>query len=272
MLVSHILDLVPIWLLFIGTLLVMVLFIEYGFRLGRNAKAKAKKAQTSQVRAIMGAALGLLAFMLAFTFSAAQSHFETKVQNLAEEARIVRNTFMQADLLMEPSRSEAKNLLKDYVELRFDSKEADDSPAEQTLAELLEKAERIQHELWLLAVNNNKSAEDKFSSNRGSPFMGSVLLLTDIHYTRLHSAVMNRIPITIWVTLYLMAALSMIIMGYQAGLAGSRSPVATITLTVAFSAVIILITDLDRPIMSFFDVNDQLLVDLYEYMKTDISR
>jgi hypothetical protein len=65
MLVSHILDLVPIGLLFIGTLLVMVLFIEYGFRLGMNAKAKAKKAQTSQVRAIMGAALGLLAFMLA---------------------------------------------------------------------------------------------------------------------------------------------------------------------------------------------------------------
>jgi hypothetical protein len=80
----------------------MVLFIEYGFRLGRNAKIKAKKAQTSQVRAIMAAALGLSAFMLAFTFSAAQSHFEAKVQNLAEEARIVRNTFMQADLLVEP--------------------------------------------------------------------------------------------------------------------------------------------------------------------------
>jgi hypothetical protein len=39
-----------------------------------------------------------------------------------------------------------------------------------------------------------------------------------------------------------------------------RSPVATITLTVAFSAVIILITDLDRPVKSFFDINDQLLV------------
>jgi hypothetical protein len=270
MLVSHIIDLVPIWLLFIGTLLVMVLFIEYGFRLGRNAKAKAKKAQTSQVRAIMGAALGLLAFMLAFTFSAAQSHFEAKVQNLAEEARIIRNTFMQADLLLEPSRSEAKSLLKDYIKLRPDSKEASDTPAEEQLAELLEEAERIQHKLWLLAVNNDKSAEDEFSSNRGSPFMGTVLLLTDIHYTRLHSAVMNRIPITIWLTLYLMAALSMIIMGYQAGLTGSRSPVATITLTVAFSAVIILITDLDRPIMSLFNVNDQLLVELSEYMETDM--
>jgi hypothetical protein len=96
------------------------------------------------------------------------------------------------------------------------------------------------------------------------------LALADIHFTRLHSAVMNRIPFTIWMTLYLMAALSMIIMGYQAGLTDRRSPVATITLAVAFSAVIILITDLDRPIMSFFDINRQLLVDLQEYMEADL--
>ena len=81
---------------------------------------------------------------------------------------------------------------------------------------------------------------------------------------------MNRIPLTIWMTLYLMAALSMIIMGFQAGLTERRSPVATITLAVAFSAVIILITDLDRPIMSFFEINKQLLVDLYQYMETSL--
>jgi hypothetical protein len=45
MLVSHIIDLVPIWLLFAATLLVMVFFIEYGFRLGKRAKAKAKKSK-----------------------------------------------------------------------------------------------------------------------------------------------------------------------------------------------------------------------------------
>ena len=41
---------------------------------------------------------------------------------------------------------------------------------------------------------------------------------------------MNRIPLTIWITLYLMAILSMVIMGYQAGLTDRRSPVATITM------------------------------------------
>ena len=81
----------------------------------------------------------------------------------------------------------------------------------------------------------------------------------------------NRIPLTIWMTLYLMAILSMVIMGYQAGLTGKRSPVATITLAIAFSAVMILITDLDRPIMSFFEINNQLLVDLNDYMQADLQ-
>ncbi len=271
MLISHFLDLVPIWLMLIGTVLIMVGFIEFGFRLGKHAQANARKAQTSQVRAIMGAGLGLLAFMLAFTFSTAQSHFEMRVQGLAEEARIARNAFMQADLLIEPDRSQAKHLLKDYVEMRSDLRRVQGLNIAKDLAEILRISEQIQKELWLLAVKSGtQTPESPFQNEQNSLFTSSVLALKDIHYTRLHGAVMNRIPLTIWMTLYLMAILSMIIMGYQAGLTDRRSPVATITLAIAFSSVIILITDLDRPVMSFFEINTQLLVDLNEYMEADL--
>jgi len=272
MLIAHFFDRVPIGLLLIGTIVIMVVFIEYGFRLGKRAQAQAKKAQTSQVRAIMGAGLGLLAFMLAFTFSTAQSHFEVRVQSLAEEARIARNAFMQADLLAEPERSQVKQLLKDYVEVRIGINQSSKLVTVEKIAQLIQISEQIQLDLWSLAVKGSvQTSEGQVEDGQKGMFMGSVIALTDIHYTRVHSAIMNRIPFTIWMTLYLMAALSMIIMGYQAGLTDRRSPVATITLAVAFSAVIILITDLDRPIMSFFEINKQLLVDLNEYMEADLS-
>jgi hypothetical protein len=270
MLVSHFFDLAPIWLVLIGTVLVLLFFIELGFRLGKRAQITAKKAQTSQVRAIMGAGLGLLAFMLAFTFANTQSHYETRVQLLVEESRVIRNAFIQANLLEEPRRTEAKTLLKDYIVLRRHSTELNDTAEEEQLAGLLEKAEQIQHELMLLAVETDEAQGGLNTSSLEGPFGSTVLLLIDVHYLRLHSAVMNRIPLIIWMTLYLMAALSMTIMGYQAGLTDRRSPVATITLAIAFSAVIILITDLDRPVMSFFNINDQLLVDLQEYMEADM--
>jgi len=271
MLIAHFFDLIPIWALLIGTVLIMVLFIEFGFRLGINAQAGSKKAQTAQVRAIMGAGLGLLAFMLAFTFATAQTHFEARVQNLAEEARIARNAFMQADLLTEPRRSQAKRLLRDYVQLRSDDRTFKGTVVKERLADLLQQSEQIQAQLWALAAQSHQQTKNKKTESKENDlFMVSILALTDIHYTRVHSAIMNRIPFTIWMTLYLMAILSMIIMGYQAGLTDRRSPVATMTLAVAFSAVIILITDLDRPIMSFFDINKQLLVDLSDYMEADL--
>ena len=275
MLVSHFFDLMPIWMLLLGTILIMIVFIEFGFRLGQKAQAKAKKAQTSQVRAIMGAGLGLLAFMLAFTFSTAQSHFEVRVQSLAEEARIARNAFMQADLLAEPASTQAKQLLKEYIEVRLGTPEIIETEKEKGiakgLAKVLQLSEQIQHDLWQLVAESHgqlPASAGEVASN--DQLMASVIALTDIHYTRVHSAIMNRIPLTIWMTLYLMAILSMIIMGYQAGLTDRRSPVATVTLAIAFSAVIILITDLDRPVMSFFEINNQLLVDLNEYMEADL--
>jgi len=271
MLVSHFFDLIPIWALLISTVLIMVLFIEFGFRLGKKAQAGSKKAQTSQVRAIMGAGLGLLAFMLAFTFATAQSHFEARVQSMAEEARIARNAFMQADLLAEPRRSEAKTILKNYIQLRSGNFEMEDADVAEKVGKFIRLSEEMLGSLWSLASHSDQQINDLQVVNEESQtFRASILALTDVHYTRLHSAVMNRIPFTIWMTLYLMAILSMVIMGYQAGLTDRRSPVATITLAVAFSAVIILITDLDRPIMSFFDINKQLLVDLHEYMEADL--
>ena len=271
MLVSHFLDLVPIWVLLLGTILLMVLFIEFGFRLGKRAQADAKKAQTSQVRAIMGAGLGLLAFMLAFTFSTAQSHFEARVQSLAEEARIARNAFMQADLLVEPERTQAKLLLKDYVDLRSSMRKSPHLNNDEGFAEIIQRSEQIQKDLWSLATSKREqNTQSQTENQQNDMFMASVLALTDVHFTRVHSAIMNRIPFTIWMTLYLMAVLSMVIMGFQAGLTDKRSPVATITLAVAFSVVIILITDLDRPIMSFFEINKQLLVDLHEIMEADL--
>jgi hypothetical protein len=272
MLTVHFLDLIPIWLLFIGAMSLMVFFIEVGFRLGKRALLNAKKAQISQVRAIMGAGLGLLAFILAFTFSTAQSHFELRVQSVAEEARIARNAFMQADLLAEPERTQAKQLLKDYIDLRSNMRNPKNLNVSEALAELISFSEQIQKKLWELAVNaSRQNTADQSAEKSNDAFMASVLALIDVHFTRVHSSVMNRIPLTIWITLYLMAALSMIIMGYQAGLTERRSPVATVTLALAFSAVIILITDLDRADMRFFQVNRQLLVDLDHYMQEELQ-
>ena len=116
---NHLLDRLSIELLFVLTVILMLVGLEIGFRIGANVKGKKVKAQTSQVRALMGATLGLLAFMLAFTFAAAQKHFENRFQLQINEAMLLKSAFMKAGLFEEPVRSEARALLIEYVDDRI---------------------------------------------------------------------------------------------------------------------------------------------------------
>ena len=68
--------------------------------------------------AIVGAILGLLAFMLAFTFSLAASRFEARRQGVLDEANAIGTTYLRARFLPQPQRDEAARLLREYVDVR----------------------------------------------------------------------------------------------------------------------------------------------------------
>ena len=112
---NHVLDDLSIGAVFVLTFLLMVLMLELGFRFGRRVKGKSVKAQTAQVRALMGATLGLLAFMLAFTFSIAQNHFESRIQLQIEEANLARDAFMQAEWYSDPLTSPFESVGASWV-------------------------------------------------------------------------------------------------------------------------------------------------------------
>jgi len=78
----------------------------------------------------------------------------------------------------------------------------------------------------------------------------------------------SRIPGPIWVVLYVVAVLGLAAVGYHGGVAGTgRSPVMLVV-AIVFSAVIILIADLNRPGEGFIEVSQQPMVELREMMAT----
>jgi hypothetical protein len=111
--------------------------------------------------------------------------------------------------------------------------------------------------------------EDSENSESTGIFSQSVLAMIIAQDARLQAVLFNRISPVIWFTLYVMALMSMIIMGYQAGLTGARSGIATWTLAITFSVVMALVMDLDRPNQSLFSMNQQLMVDLHNRMAED---
>lgn len=257
------LDQVPLLLFLVLCILGMVGFIEIGFRLGQRDQAKPHKAQMAQVRAIMGASLGLLAFMLAFSFSMAQQNFQARIQAYMLEVSAIDSAFRGAELLDGDAPKAAQDILRQFAALRLEMSEAASAFDMQRLFEMVRESERMHDQLWKLAESAMAGAGE--GADTGI-FAQSVLAMINAQDARLQAALFNRISPVIWVTLYLMSLLSMVVMGFQAGLTGTRSSIATWTLAITFSAVMALVTDLDRPIQSLFSMNQGLMVELNNRM------
>jgi hypothetical protein len=251
MLPERLLDHAPVWLLYLGTVSWLFAGNELGYRLGRRRLASAPddKAPAS---AIMGSTLGLLAFMLAFTFGMSSSRFDARKQLVLDEASAVLRAYQRAQLLPEPQKSECIRLLQEYVALRSTTTL---TPLAE-LQPLIARSEAIQDGLWKEAA-----AVAERPSPGLNPFVQSLSELTDLQMKRVRAAVWNRLPMTIVVTLYLIAFLGLSAMGYGAGLAGSRTATPSLMLILTFSAIIVLIVDLERPRQQLFEVSQEPMVD-----------
>jgi hypothetical protein len=227
MLSETLLDHSPVWLLYAGTVLLLLAGNEIGFRLGTWRRAHMAEGEKTPATAIMGSTLGLLAFMLAFTFGMAGSRFDARKQLVLDEASAVMRAYQRVQFLPDPQKSECSRLLRDYVELRVGVP----TRGVAEMEERVRRSEAIQDALWAQAIT---------LADRPGPTHSIMIQafseLTDLRMKRVRAAVWNRIPRAIVLTLYAIAFLGLTAMGYGAGLAESRTTVPSLMLILTFSA------------------------------------
>src|SRR4029450_7972437 len=94
----------PLWGLFLAILILVLLSVEGGYRLGKYRRSRSEEEKEAPVGAMAGATLGLLAFILAFTFGLAAARFDTRRQLLLDEANAIGTAYLRAGML--PERGE----------------------------------------------------------------------------------------------------------------------------------------------------------------------
>jgi len=255
------LDNISVWVLFIIIILVFSIASELGFRVGKLIHERLEKEQNPMVGTILGASLGLLAFFLAFTFNMAGSRYDARKKLVIDEANAIETTYLRVKLLPKPYRTEFQDLLSKYVDGRAQLQKANFEIVRQVIAE----SEELHNLLWSKVV----TLTEKSNYSGGTAlFIRSLNEVFDLHRKRVNAGLHNRIPISIFATLYFVGSLAMAMMGYQAGLSGKRSPIASFALILTFSIVLTLISDLERPRQEIFSVSQQTMVDL----KSKINR
>jgi hypothetical protein len=259
-LTESIIDQSPLWLLCAITVAWLLIGCELGFLVGRRSKARWPESGKASSAPIMGSILGLLAFMLAFTFGMSSTRFDTRKQLVLEEASALLVAHQRAQTLPEPHRGECARLLREYAEQRLvlpTVKSVDE------LQGLVLRAERIQDALWAQAMIMG----DRPNMNL-TGFVQSLTVLTDLQIKRLRAAVWNRIPGVIVLALYGIAFLALMALGFNSGMNEHRPGIPAIVLAMAFSSVIVLIVDLERPRQQLFTVSQEPMADVVRRIKS----
>ena len=155
-----------------------------------------------------------------------------------KESNAIGTAYLRTDFIPEPERTNARRLLREYVDIRVDAL------SKGKMKEAIERSEKLLEELW--------SQVSAFSGKiTPTPLTGLfVQALNDVidaHSERLLEGVHKYIPAVVWVMLYFVTFFSMLAVGYQLGLNGMRNKFAAFVLALTFSAVMVLIADLDNP-------------------------
>jgi hypothetical protein len=250
---QQLLDPVPVLGVFLAFAIVSLIAFEVGFRVGRWWQARTPDEKEGPTVMLVGSLLALLAFLLAVTMGMASDRFDTRRQLVIAEANSIGTTYLRAGFLEEPYARDIRELLREYLPLRVTT---DDR--EQYLRNLAAST-KIQGQIWAMTEELAKAHPE---SEVLGLFITSLNETIDLQASRYTAIVTARVPETILLLLFAAEVLTLGMVGFSAGLTGTRGVVTALVLVVVLGAVLTLLVDLDRPRDGFLQVSQQPLIDL----------
>lgn len=202
----------------------------------------------------------MLALLITFSFSMASSRFDARRVLLLEEVNAIGTTYLRAQLLPEPHRTEVAGLLREYVDVRLDFYAA--GIDREKLRQVYDRTAQLHNRLWDHAVA--VAEQDQRAVTTGL-FIETLNHVIDLH-TKRWAAMMSRVPLPISMMLVFVAMAAVGFMGYSAGMAGRRNLIVTTTMSFLVAIVITVIVDLNRPRQGFIGYSQQSMIDLRDSM------
>lgn len=249
---------VIMFLIAVGLLIAMLLFLETGRRLASRRRKDSLEAGEG-ISAVDGAVFGLLGLLIAFTFSGASARFDARRQLIVEETNAIGTAYLRLDLLPAAVQPPLRESFRRYLDSRLAvyRKLPDVSAAKEELA----RSNQLQGELWRQAVAAVQS--------EGAPPGATMLLLPalnamiDITTTRTMTTQMHP-PKVVFAMLLGLALAASFLAGY--GMTGSEvgSRFHMLGFALAMAIAVYVILDLEYPRLGLIRVDafDQALVDL----------
>jgi hypothetical protein len=247
-------DAVPLWALYVITLVLIMAALGGGYWYVKARSKGAPHRSDAQLGAIAGATLGLLAFLMAFVLGFGVTYAGERRTLVVDDANAIRTAYLRAGYIDEPYSSQARTLLKEYVDLRVEF-----TRNEGNVAALLARTQEIHGELWTVTENLVEAGN---TTDVTALFVESVNEMISVTTERINMGLYVRTAPLILLFTYLITLVTAFLVGMQIGYSENVNWVALILLVVVLSAVLYLIFDLDRPQEGLLKVPQQAILDL----------
>jgi hypothetical protein len=223
--------------LFFGTLILLLVAGEIGFRYGRHRRPRVDEHWRGQAR------------------------FDTRREHVVQEANAIGTAYLRVDVLPAEMQPELRRLLLDYTELRW---RAFSNVVGADGAVALDAAsQQIHSQLW---EHVSAAASRDPHSLPAALMLESTNALIDMHATRIAGR-RAHVPGVVILLLGLVASASIAFVGFSHGLGSAERSGGVFVLAILFSCALVLILDLDRPSQGLVRVSQEPIRLLLESMQ-----
>ncbi len=226
----------PVWAEWIGIFVLLVLAYRLGALLQRLLL---REPCTESETALVGSAMALLAFIIAFTFSMALNRYDQRRDIVLAEANSIGTTYLRAKLAPEPLRSEMLRIIVRYTDTRLALFDTNEDPDALNRLQAASRAELAL--LWDATARAVKAIEPP---TLAASLVQTVNETTDLAESRRTTYVV-RLPRAVMFALVGFAMIAAGVSGFARG--GRRHFALSLFVYAMLASAIALVIDLDRP-------------------------
>ncbi len=256
----------PLWVVGLIFIIILIIALEAGFRVGLIRRVHWKDADSGGGALVLTSMFAVMGLVLAFTYGSGQSRFDARKHAVMIEANALGTAFHRADLVAEPGRTELRNILLDYARTR-----AFEPRTINTYEEYRAAVNSTLEKLDMIWPATKRIVEQGNSGPIEASLVAAINDVLDAHTIRL-TAVRDHLPrVIMWMLLFVIAA-ALAVAGYNAGIQGRMSRWRMSAFVLVLTALMLVILDFDRPNDGLVIVSNKSIYAAIEQMEADLAR
>lgn len=250
------------WVLALLLAVVIVGATVVGHLIGRSTRATSEDVR-EPFAVIQAALIGFMGLVLAFGISLAVGRYEARRAAVVDEANAIGTTYLRAQTLAEPVRTESLGLLRRFADISVELSGAVPGGAAQQ--EAVTASARVERRLWELV---GQALDDAPTASAPRLYVESLNEMFDAQSTRVYG-LLNRVPTAVLVLEVAGAAIALGALALH--LAALGRGFRTVLLAAVVVSLTLLVTfDLDRPTRGLIRVPDIPLTQVRDSMTVPV--